>query len=195
MAEKRYMCKCGFAHSKELLDKYVTVATLLILPNNLCNAVHDMFKATTESADLLSIDIKELDGNGPSKLLEKNSMIKKKNFPVKFNYMMRHLVKSKFFKNIIHLSMTHKVLCQVELPDGVKYKSIDIGTTSNGKYEADDKYLINCSMRELYEETGINLEPEHYCPFFQKATRILYKATDLPLYYSNGKTFCYVILL
>lgn len=187
-------CSCILDNSKDILEKCSTAATLLIVPNKLAEYIEKRFVPTRESAALLYLNVDDIKTKTFQELLKNSGVVIGKT-GVRFGYMLQKLINVGLLDRIHKLKNTHKILCQVELPDGIRYTNIDIGTTANGKYEAKDDTLIDCSRRELKEETGIDIEKDHYCPFFQQAKRLEHDLTDIPIYYTFGKACCYVLIL
>lgn len=195
--------KCKKAKSSKTVKKYKAVATLIIAPTNISENAVKMFVKTDEVDSLISIRFEDI-SNGKLHQHIPYYKVKKakklyKNSKVQPGYLHNFLLKSRpdIVQALENLPQTHRLICQVECPtkEIKKYKNIDVGFTSNGKYEPKDKTLMGCAIRETLEEARINLKEQFFCPVFQSNQREKYDIHDLPLWFTYSNTFCYVIVL
>jgi hypothetical protein len=189
--------------SNNILKKFKAVATLIIAPNEIANNAVKMFVKNDEVDSLISIDFSEIEQGSfqrhiPYYKVKKAKKIYK-NSKVSPGYLHRFLLRMRpdIVDALKNIPEDHKLICQVECPrkEISKYKNIDVGFTSNGKYESRDKTLMGCAIRETFEEARINLREQFFCPIFQSNQREKYGMAELPLCFSYAHTFCYVLVL
>ncbi len=184
--------------------KYKAVATLLLTPTEVAEYAVDAFRTNKEVDSLLALDFKVVKSR--RRLRQSIPEYKVKNAQkiyadskVNRNYLFKHLLRKRksICTSLGNIPESHKLICQVEVPTkkNRKYKNIDIGFTSNGKLETTDSSLMDCSIRETWEEARIKLQDKHYCPIFQKMKREETGLETLPLHFSYGPVFCYILIL
>lgn len=184
-------------------QKFKAVATLIIAPTHLADYAVKMFVKNDEIDSLVSIGFGDIiNGNlhkyVPMYKIKKARQIYK-NSKVRPGYLHKFILRSR--PDLVHalynIPETHKLICQIECPkkEITKYKNIDIGFTSNGKYELRDKTLIGCAIRETLEETSLQLKENFFCSKFQLEQRKKGGMETIPLNFSYNKTFCYVLIL
>ena len=184
--------------------KYKAVATLLLIPKEVAEHAANSFRSNKEVDSLLALDFENIRDKHKLKKQIPEYKIRdaKRIYPksrVSRNYLFRHLItkRKKICESLNDAPESYRYVCQVEVPSkkNRKYKNIDIGFTSNGKLESKDSSLIDCSIRETWEEARIKLQDKHYCPVFQNQKRKEIGMDNLPLHFAYGPVFCYILVL
>jgi hypothetical protein len=185
------------------IKKFKAVATLIIAPEQIADFAVRMFVKNDEIDSLISLGFEDiLNGNlhkyVPFYKVKKARKIYK-NSKIRPGYLHRFILKSRpdIVFALQNIPETHKLICQIECPkkEITKYKNIDIGFTSNGKYETRDKTLIGCAIRETFEEARICLTENFFCQEFQLEQRKKCGMKNIPLTFTYRQTFCYVLVL
>jgi len=183
---------------------YKAVATLLLTPKEVAEYAVDAFRSNREVDSLLALDFEDIaDRKRLKKSIPdykiKNAQKIYANSKVNRNYLFKHLLRKRrsICESLKNIPDSHRLICQVEVPTkkNKKYKNIDVGFTSNGKLESDDSSLMECSIRETWEEARIRLQDKYYCPELQAKKREALGMDNLPLYFSYGPVFCYILIL
>ena len=186
------------------MDNYKAVATLLLTPKEVAEHAAKNFRPNREVDSLLSLEFREIRSRSKLKGAIPDYKIKNAqkiyaNSSVHRNYLFRHLIRKRkeICRSLNAIPNSYRLICQVEIPNrkNKKYKNIDVGFTSNGKLENRDATLIDCSIRETWEEARIRLNNKYYDPLFQKNKREEIGLKDLPLYFSYGKVYCFILVL
>lgn len=186
------------------MNNYKAVATLLLTPKEVAEFAVKNFKSNREVDSLLSLEFSEiLSRKKLRKSIPDYKVVNaQKIYPtsnVHRNYLFRHLLRKRkeICQSLRKIPESYRFICQVEIPNkkNKKYKNIDVGFTSNGKLESIDGTLIDCSIRETWEEARIQLNNDYYCSDFQKRKRAKLGLNDLPLYFSYGKVHCFILVL
>lgn len=188
----------------EELQKFKTVATLIVAPKYVTENAVKMFVKTEEVDSLVSLEFQDVADQSrlvkfiPHYKLKKAKKLYKK-AKIQAGYLHKFLMRGRpdIVGALNNLPEDYRLICQVECPrkDIKKYKNIDIGFTSNGKYESKDKTLMGCAIRETLEEARIKLKEQIFCPIFQSSQREKLNIDDLPLNFSYSHTFCYILVL
>lgn len=186
------------------MDNYKAVATLLLTPKEVAEYAVEKFTSNREVDSLLSLEFheirsrKKLRSSIPEYKINSAQQIYADS-NVHRNYLFRHLLRKRkeICQSLRKIPESYRFICQVEVPNkkNKKYKNIDVGFTSNGKLENIDNTLMDCSIRETWEEARIRLSSKYYCPKFQKNKRVELGLTDLPLCFSYGKVYCFILIL
>jgi len=187
-----------------MTDKYKAVATLLLTPKEVAEYAAGAFRANKEVDSLLALGFGDIKDRRKLKKIIPEYKIRNAqkiyaNSRVHRNYLFKHLLhrRKKICDSLAEIPSSHKLICQVEVPTkkNKKYKNIDVGFTSNGKLESRDSSLMECSIRETWEEARIKLHERHYCPAYQTQKRNELGMHSLPLCFSYGPVFCYILVL
>lgn len=186
-----------------LNERYRAVATLIITSMDISDTIADGFVGTHEIDSLVSIHYSDIVNGRLSSHVSPAKLINaKKIYPdarIQPGYLHRHILRDRpdLKRCLLKIPKAYKIICQVECPNkrNKRYKNIDVGFTSNGKCELVDRSLMDCSIRETYEETGITLSECQFSPSFQLAQRARIDASDVPLYITCSNTFCYILFL
>lgn len=184
--------------------RYHTVATLLIAPADVSNHAAKRFVKTPEIDSLLSLryhdiaESKRLYKHIPTSKIRKAKSIYHDS-KVRPGYLHCFLLNKRpdLVRSFINIPSSHRFLCQVECPtrSNRRYKNIDVGATSNGRYENRDHTMVDCAIRETLEEAGLILKRQYFSEDFQLKKRQQYGMEDLPLNFTYGSTFCFIIVL
>lgn len=183
--------------------KFKAVATLIIAPAEIADNAVKMFVKTDEVDSLISLGFSDIEENQLHRYVPYYKLKKArklyKNAKIQPGYLHKFLISGRpdIVEALKKIPKSHKLICQVECPrkEIKKYKNIDIGFTSNGKYEPEDKTLMGCAIRETLEEARLQLQEQFFCPLFQSSQREKLNMEDLPLHFSYSHTFCYVLIL
>lgn len=185
------------------IGKFKTVATLIIAPVEIADSAVKMFVKTEEVDSLISLEFQDIEENQLQKYVPYYKLKKArklyKNAKIQPGYLHKFLMRGRpdIVDALKSIPDTHRLICQVECPrkEIKKYKNIDVGFTSNGKYETKDRTLMGCAIRETLEEARLNLREHLFCPVFQSKQREDLGMENLPLHFSYSHTFCYVLVL
>jgi hypothetical protein len=183
--------------------KFKAVATLIIAPLQLADSAVKMFVKTDEVDSLISLGFEDILNGDLYKYIPfykvKKARKLYKNSKVRPGYLHRFILRSRpdIVQALQNIPETHKLICQIECPkkEITKYKNIDVGFTSNGKYEPRDKTLMGCAIRETFEEARLCLKENFFHAEFQTEQRKKWGMEDIPLTFTYSQTFCYVLVL
>ncbi len=186
-----------FSEEKRL--RFKAVSTLVIAPREFSEMAVDHFQKSKEIDSLLSVRLEDLgDSKRISSLIPDHKIRQAKQInttsKVSLGFVMKYL-HDKLYPQLNKIPDNYRLLCQVETPVRhiKKYKNIDIGTTSNGKIEKFES-LMQCSIRETFEEAQIQLDNVDYCPMRQMEKRQVLDI-DLPISIVYKNVLIYILII
>ena len=187
------------------LNEFKAVGTLIIKKKKNADRIISKFSPNNNNNEidsLLALSYNDIRFNYKNLISHKKINDAKKIFPsaqVQPNYIFKHIFSQRddICDILSKIPNTYKMICQVETPkrELPQYKDINIGFSSNGKIDYIDKSLLDCSIRETYEETQELFDENMYCPLKQLKKREKLGFPNLSLNFKFQKVFCYILVI